>query len=62
MSDSSVPDSSVPAAMRAAASHLLYHLDDAQRARGQLPFTEDGARRWIEYRPRPRPGVCLADL
>ena len=48
--------------MRAAASHLLYHLDDAQRARGQLPFTEDGARRWIEYRPRPRPGVCLADL
>src|SRR5262249_34201413 len=26
------------------------------------PSAAGGARRWIEYRPRPRPGACLADL
>src|SRR5205807_374782 len=25
-------------------------------------FDDDRARRWIEYRPEPRPGVSLADL
>src|SRR5262249_13651681 len=56
-----VPDS-VAADMRAAATHLLYHLTDAGRRAGALPFGDDGARRWLEYRPRPRPGACLADL
>jgi len=31
-------------------------------ARARLPFGDDAARRWIEYRPRPRPGVSLAEL
>ncbi len=48
--------------MRAAATVLLSRLDGAARARGQLPFTDDASRRWLEYRPQPRPGVCLADL
>jgi uncharacterized protein DUF3500 len=48
--------------MRTAATALLSHLDDESRARGQLDFADDAARRWIEYRPRPRPGVCLAEL
>jgi uncharacterized protein DUF3500 len=56
-----VSDESAAASMRAAAVHLLYHLGD-KRSGGQLPFTDETARRWIEYRPRPRPGVCLADL
>ena len=25
-----------------------------------LEFGDDAARRWIEYRPHPRPGGCLA--
>lgn len=25
-------------------------------------FADRDARRWVEYRPRPRPGVCIADL
>src|SRR2546430_118356 len=53
---------STAAAMRRAATELLSHLDEEQRAAAGLPFTDDHARRWIEYRPRPRPGVCLADL
>jgi hypothetical protein len=48
--------------MRAAAAHLLYHLDAAGRRKGHLPFADDDTRRWLEYRPRPRPGVCLADM
>ena len=52
----------VAAQMRAAATTLLSHLDEATRARGQLRFSDDGSRRWLEYRPNPRPGVCLADL
>jgi hypothetical protein len=48
----------IPAAMRHVATDLLAHAgDDARR-----PFADDGARRWIEYRPRPRPGASLADL
>ena len=26
------------------------------------PFTDDAARRWLEYRPRHRPGACIAGL
>ncbi|MGC4806333.1 DUF3500 domain-containing protein [Micromonospora sp. DT233] len=46
--------------MRTAAAALLDALDEAGRARAAHPF-DDAGRRWLEYRPRPRPGVCLAD-
>jgi hypothetical protein len=49
-------------AMRTAARHLLATLDGPARHLAGRPFEEDAARRWIEYRPRPRPGVSLAEL
>jgi hypothetical protein len=48
--------------MRSAALALLAALGDPQRALAAMPFTDDAARRWLEYRPRRRPGACLADL
>src|SRR5580692_3419083 len=48
--------------MRSAALALLAALDDEQRALAARPFTDDAARRWLEYRPRRRPGVCLTQL
>jgi Protein of unknown function (DUF3500) len=48
------------AQMRHAASALLGVLDEEQRAALALPFSDDAARRWLEYRPNPRPGACLA--
>jgi Protein of unknown function (DUF3500) len=48
--------------MRAAATTFLDGLDERQRALAALKFGNDQARRWIEYRPRPRPGACLADF
>jgi hypothetical protein len=48
--------------MRDEAVRLLDTLDEGQRADGHLAFDDGAARRWIEYRPRHRPGVCLADL
>ncbi len=48
--------------MRTAAATLLRHLDDDQRALAQRLFADDAARRWLEYRPAPRPGACLALL
>ena len=45
------------AAMRAEAGALL----SVAPAAG-LPFQDDAHRRWIEYRPRPRPGVSLGAL
>jgi Protein of unknown function (DUF3500) len=53
---------SLPGQMRMAAMSLLGGLDDEQRALAARPFTDDPARRWLEYRPRRRPGACLADL
>jgi hypothetical protein len=53
---------SLPGQMRAATTALLAALDGAQRALAARPFDDDAARRWIEYRPLPRPGVCIADL
>ncbi|MFJ6198966.1 DUF3500 domain-containing protein [Micromonospora sp. NPDC092111] len=47
--------------MRTAAAALLAALDAPARTAAGHPFDDDG-RRWLEYRPRPRPGVCLADL
>jgi hypothetical protein len=48
--------------MRSAAVVLLEALDDQQRALAAHAFTDDGARRWLEYRPRTRPGACIADM
>ncbi|HEU5417449.1 MAG TPA: DUF3500 domain-containing protein [Streptosporangiaceae bacterium] len=48
--------------MRAAATTLLAALTGEQRELAALPFGDDGARRWLEYRPEPRPGACLAGL
>ena len=52
---------STTAAMRMRATALLGGLSDAQRQLATLPFSDD-MRRWIEYRPRARPGISLADL
>ena len=48
--------------MRAAARSLLASLDGEQRELAARSFADDAARRWLEYRPRSRPGVCLAEL
>jgi hypothetical protein len=48
--------------MRAAARSLLAALDGEQRELAARPFADDAARRWLEYRPRSRPGACLAEL
>jgi len=49
-------------AMRHAAATLLAHLDGDQADTARRRFDDEAARRWIEYRPRPRPGVSLATL
>jgi hypothetical protein len=48
--------------MQRAAAALLALLDDRQRTQGTRAFGSDADRRWIEYRPRPRPGLILAGL
>src|SRR6266567_847846 len=53
---------SLPGQMRIAAVSLLATVDGEQRALASRPFTDDAARRWLEYRPRRRPGACLAQL
>ncbi|WP_262285190.1 DUF3500 domain-containing protein [Micromonospora sp. MA102] len=52
----------VPEQMRAAAGALLAALDEPARQRARHDFDDEPARRWLEYRPRPRPGASLADL
>jgi Protein of unknown function (DUF3500) len=52
----------LPGQMRSAAMKLLTAMAGPQRKRAALPFTDHAARRWLEYRPRQRPGTCLADL
>ncbi|WP_172899128.1 DUF3500 domain-containing protein [Micromonospora coriariae] len=52
----------LPEQMRAAGSALLAALDPTARDRAVHPFDDETARRWLEYRPRPRPGACLAEL
>jgi hypothetical protein len=47
--------------MRVEALALLELLDDEGRALAHRPL-DDQRRRWLEYRPATRPGVCLADL
>src|SRR5712691_4689810 len=53
---------SLPGQMRSAAITLLESLDDGPRKLAARPFADDAARRWLEYRPRPRPGACIADM
>jgi hypothetical protein len=48
--------------MRTAAVSLLGRLDPGQRPLAARPFADEAARRWLEYRPRQRPGACLAEL
>jgi hypothetical protein len=48
--------------MGSAAFALLAALDDQQRALAAQPFGDDAARRWLEYRPRRRPGASIADM
>jgi len=55
------PDS-LAGQMRTAAVSLLGRLDEDQRALAARPFGDGAARRWLEYRPRHRPGACLAEL
>jgi hypothetical protein len=57
-----MPADRVAASMRAAAAELLGALDDSQRPLAALPFSDQASRRWLEYRPEPRPGACLALL
>ena len=48
--------------MRSAALTLLAALDEQQRALAAQPFEDDAARRWLEYRPRRRPGASIARM
>jgi hypothetical protein len=48
--------------MSGAATALLATLSEDQRKLAARPFTDDAARRWLEYRPRRRPGACIAEL
>jgi len=57
MSANSVPDQ-----MRSAATALLSALDGQQYTLAARSFADDAARRWLEYRPRPRPGACIAEM
>ena len=57
-----MPDNCLAGQMRSAAAALIATLTDAQRERAIRPFTDDAARRWLEYRPRLRAGACLAGL
>jgi hypothetical protein len=52
----------VGTSMRDAAAALLRVLDQQRRAEVAHRWPDDANRRWIEYRPRPRPGASLADL
>jgi Protein of unknown function (DUF3500) len=55
-----MPPHRIAAVMRAAAGELLAAFDDGQSELVALPFGDDTTRRWLEYRPEPRPGASLA--
>jgi len=55
-------DDSLPGQMRSAATVLLKALPGPQLELAARPFADDAARRWLEYRPEPRPGACIADM
>jgi Protein of unknown function (DUF3500) len=46
--------------MRTAAGNLVAELSAGQRELACHPFGDDAKRRWLEYRPRSRPGACIA--
>ncbi len=48
--------------MRSAATVLLDSLQGEQRLLATRTFADDAARRWLEYRPLPRPGACIAEM
>jgi len=48
--------------MKEAAVKFLAALNDDQSALAALPFEDDAARRWVEYRPHPRPGASLSSF
>jgi hypothetical protein len=54
-------DNALAGQMATLAAELLGTLSDGHRAAAAYPFADDAARRWLEYRPEPRPGLCLAD-
>ncbi len=53
---------SLAARMRTRAAGLVATLDDEQRGAALFLFGDEAARRWLEYRPEPRPGACIAQL
>src|SRR6266540_3368829 len=53
--------SEIRASMATAATELLRGLDDEPLAATRYPFDDEAVRRWIEYRPRERPGASLAE-
>jgi hypothetical protein len=55
-------DESSPDAIRACAAAFIGHLDQTQRDATCHAFADEATRRWIEYRPQPRPGVSLGEL
>jgi Protein of unknown function (DUF3500) len=55
-------DDSLAGQMRSAATVLLQTLQGRPLELAAQPFADDAARRWIEYRPEPRPGACVADM
>ena len=48
--------------MRSAATVLLKALPGRELELAARPFADAAARRWLEYRPEPRPGACLGDM
>jgi Protein of unknown function (DUF3500) len=48
--------------MRSAATALLKALDSRLHMLAARSFADDAARRWLEYRPLPRPGACIAEM
>jgi hypothetical protein len=55
-------DDSLAGQMRSAATVLVQTLQGRPLELAAQPFADDAARRWIEYRPQPRPGACIADM
>ena len=53
-------DNALAGQMATLAAELLGTLSDGHRAAAAYPFADDAARRWLEYRPEPRPGLSLA--
>ncbi|HMH90426.1 MAG TPA: DUF3500 domain-containing protein [Streptosporangiaceae bacterium] len=55
-------DNDLAGQMATLAAELLGTLTGGQRAAAAYAFADDAARRWLEYRPERRPGLCLAEI